>query len=129
MSLFILGFSILLLVISVGLINNTIRLAIYSKRFLIRTMQLVGAKHNFISKPFVKKGIINGLFSAIFSIILLIGTIILLQKQIPELAEIQDIDMFIQLYALVIILGILITWISTYLAVKKYLRIDSDKLY
>jgi len=128
-SFFILGFGLLILFISIGLINNTIRLAIYSKRYIIKTMQLVGATHRFIRRPFVGKGVISGIIGAFFAIILLGGSIYLLQKQIPELKDIQDIDMYLSLFALVIILGIIISWISTSFAVRKYLKIRTDQLY
>jgi cell division transport system permease protein len=128
-SFFILGFSALLLVIAIALINNTIRLSVYSRRFLIRSMQLVGATQGFIRKPFIIRGIIQGLFAALVAIMLLTGLLYIVQKQLPELIEIQDYKLFLTLFVLVVILGIIFTWISTYLAVMKYLRINTDKLY
>ncbi|MGZ4035990.1 MAG: cell division protein FtsX, partial [Bacteroidia bacterium] len=82
--------SSLLMVIALALINNTIRLSIYSKRFLIKTMQLVGATQGFIRRPFVLKGIKHGIYGAAIAIILLIAFLYFLQKQMPELAELQD---------------------------------------
>jgi cell division transport system permease protein len=128
-SLFILSFGLLILIISIGLINNTIRLAIYSKRYIIKTMQLVGATHRFIRKPFIGRGILSGIIGALFAIILIGVSVYLLQKQIPELKDIQDIDLFLALFILVIFLGIIISWISTSLAVRKYLKIKSDQLF
>ncbi len=128
-SLAILIFSVILMVIALALINNTIRLAIYSKRFIIKTMQLVGATQSFIRWPFVLNGIKQGVYGALIAIVELIGILYLAQKQLPELAELQDVNMLVTLFGLVIISGIIISWISTSLAVRKYLRLKSDDLY
>lgn len=128
-SLIILGFSALLLVIAIALINNTIRLSVYSKRFLIRTMQLIGATENFIQKPFLMKGIIQGVIGSVITIVLLVFTLYFAQKKIPELRELQDAALFIKLFIFVTVLGLVISWISTLLAVRKYLRIKTDFLY
>lgn len=128
-SLVILGFSSLLMIIALALINNTIRLSIYSKRFIIKTMQLVGATQGFIRRPFVLNGIKHGVYGAIIAIAMLIGVLYFAQKQLPELAELQDENMLATLFGIVIILGIIISWISTSLAVRKYLRLKSDELY
>ncbi len=122
-------FSGLLLVIAFALINNTIRLSVFSKRFLIKSMQLVGATQGFIRKPFVIKSITQGLIGSFVSIALLIATLYGAQKQIPELIEFQDINMLMSLFVFVIFLGIIISWISTFFAVRKYLNIKSDNLY
>ena len=122
-------FSVLLLVIAFALINNTIRLSVFSKRFLIKSMQLVGATQSFIRKPFIIKSITQGIISSVLSIALLIATLYAAQRQIPELVELQDINMFMSLFVFVLFLGILIAWVSTYFAVKKYLNIKSDNLY
>lgn len=116
-------------VIALALINNTIRLTIYSKRFNIRTMQLVGATQGFIRRPFVWKGIGNGVLAAFLAIGMLIGVLYLLEEQLPELKDLQDERMLIVLFVLVLVLGILIAWFSTSLAVRKYLRLKTDKLY
>ncbi len=128
-SFVLLGFSGLLLIISIALINNTIRLSVYSKRFLIKSMLLVGATQFFIRKPFVINGIIHGLISAFVAIILLMGILYFAQKEIPEMINMQEIDLFLTLFAFVTLLGIIISWLSTYLAVRKYLRIKTDDLY
>jgi cell division transport system permease protein len=125
----ILGFSLLLLIIAIALINNTIRLSVYSRRFLIKTMQLVGATRGFISRPFIIRGIMQGLYSAFIAILILAGILYLSQKEIPELINLQDIDLFLSLFGIVILLGIILSWISTYFAVKRYLRMDTDRLY
>lgn len=127
--LIILVFSSLLLVISIALINNSIRLSIYSKRFIIRTMQLVGATQGFIRRPFVFSGIRHGIYGALIAIALLIGIIYWAQSEIPELIVLQDVDLFASLFGIVLFLGIFITWICTYFAVRKYLRSKTDDLY
>ena len=128
-SLVILVFSILLLIIAIALINNSIRLALYSKRFIIKTMQLVGATPGFIRRPFVLRGILNGIYGALISITLLIALLFYLQQKLPKLFAIQDVEMVASLFGMVLLLGIIITWISTGLAVRKYLRMTTDKLY
>ena len=127
--LILLVFSSLLMIICIALINNSIRLSIYSKRFLIKTMQLVGATQGFIRKPFIFRGIKHGIYGAFIAILLLSGVIYLMQKQIPELIELQDIDLFVTLFAFVILLGVFITFVSTWLAVRKYVRLKTDDLY
>jgi cell division transport system permease protein len=128
-SLVIIIFSGLLMVIALALINNTIRLSIYSKRFIIKTMQLVGATQGFIRRPFVLTGIRHGVYGAVIAILMLVGVLYFAQRQLPELAELQDETMLASLFGIVIILGIIISWISTSLAVRKYLRLRSDDLY
>lgn len=128
-SLVILIFSGLLMLIALALINNTIRLSIYSKRFIIKTMQLVGATQSFIRRPFVLQGVKHGIFGAIIAILMLIGVLSFAQKQLPELAELQDEKMLATLFGVVILIGIFIAWISTALAVRKYLRLKADDLH
>jgi len=128
-SLVILGFSGLLMIIALALINNTIRLSIYSKRFIIKTMLLVGATQGFIRRPFVLTGIKHGVVGAFIAIAMLIAVLYFAQKQIPELVEMQDEKMLATLFGIVLVLGIIISGISTFLAVGKYLRLKSDDLY
>ncbi len=128
-SLVLLGFSGLLLIIAVALINNTIRLSVYSKRFLIRSMQLVGATRGFIRRPFIYKGIFQGIYSAFLAILILVGIIYVSVKELPELLELQDINLFIILFSSIILCGILISWLSTFFAIHKYLRMRTDDLY
>jgi len=122
-------FIILLMVIAIALINNTIRLAIYSKRFLIRTMLLVGATQGFIRRPFILTGLIQGVYGSIVACGLLIGFIYLLLKWIPDLLKVVDQQLFLSLFGLVVLMGIVISWVSTSLAVRKYLRLKTDDLY
>ncbi|MDB5143226.1 MAG: FtsX-like permease family protein [Mucilaginibacter sp.] len=128
-SLVILGFAAIFVLLSVALINNTIRLAIYSQRFLIKSMQLVGATKNFIRKPFILYGIWHGLLGALIAIIILMGTLYLAQQQIPELIVLQNYTEFGIVFLIVVGLGIFISGFSTFLAVNKYLRLKIYNLY
>lgn len=126
---FILIFSSLLLIIAIALINNTIRLSVYSKRFLIRSMQLVGATKSFIRTPFVITGILHGLISALIASVALVGILYFLFQQIPELVTLSDFTLIAMLFAFVVVAGVLITWLSNYYAVNKYLKARPDELY
>ena len=128
-SLVILGFSGLLMIIALALINNTIRLSIYSKRFIIKTMLLVGATQGFIRRPFVLTGVKHGVIGAVIAIAMLMGVLYFAQQQLPELVEMQDEKMLATLFGIVLITGIIISGISTFMAVGKYLRLKSDDLY
>ncbi len=130
-SLVLIVFCALLFIISIALINNTIRLALHSKRFLIKTMQLVGATGRFIRRPFLETGIINGMVAAMIASGLLTGVIFLMQREIPDLIEIEleNAVLFGALFVMIFVLGIIISWLSTYMSVQKYLRLHSDELY
>lgn len=128
-SLIILAFSGLLFLIAIALINNTIRLSVYSKRFLIKTMQLVGATKIFIRRPFLIKSATHGIIAAIVALVLLMGVIYIAQHEFLEIISFQDIDILGILFLIVIILGIFLNWISTFFAVNKYLKMRSDDLY
>lgn len=125
----VLGFTIVLLIIAVALINNTIRLAIYSQRFLIKSMQLIGATKNFIRKPYLLYGIFHGLLGSMIAILLLIFTLQFAQKQIPDLVFLRNWYEFGAIFVIVVALGIVISGFSTYFAVTKYLRAKSHSLY
>ncbi|MEA3444465.1 MAG: permease-like cell division protein FtsX [Bacteroidota bacterium] len=128
-SVYILIFSVLLLFIAVVLINNTIRLSVYSKRFIINTMQLVGATNSFIRRPFLFRSILQGVISAAIAILLLIGIIDAAQKGLSGIISLKEYELLAILFFLVIALGIVLTGISSYLAVNKYLRMKADELY
>ncbi len=128
-SFFILIFSSLLLIISIALINNAIRLSVYSKRFIIRTMQLVGATRSFIRTPFILTGILHGLIAALVASLALLGIIYLLLQELPELISLKDFKLFVMLFAFVFLSGVLITWISNRSAVNKYLKAKPEDLY
>jgi cell division transport system permease protein len=121
--------SLLLLVIAIALINNTIRLSIYAKRFLIKSMQLVGATESFIRRPFVWSGILQGLLGAFLAIVLLNLVLYVAVNNLPELALLQDTPSVVLLYASIFILGMMLTGVSTHLAINKYLRSKMDKLF
>jgi cell division transport system permease protein len=128
-SLTLLIFSIILFIISFALLNNTIRLMIYSKRFIINTMKLVGATRSFIRKPFLISGIIQGIISAFIAIICLGIMIHFANEELKEIITLIDYKTIGLLFIIVLILGIVLSLISTYFAVNKYLRIKSSNLY
>jgi cell division transport system permease protein len=128
-SFFFLIFIGLLMAVSIALINNTIRLAIYSKRFIVRTMQLVGATQRFISKPLIIQSFTNGIYAALIANLLLAGIVYLIKSELPDLWSIFDLQLFLFLFGLVLAFGISISWVSTKFAVRKYLRLTTDKLY
>ena len=125
----VLGFSALLLVVAIALINNTIRLSIYSKRFLIRTMQLVGASEGFIRRPFMWKALLQGVVAAFIAHGLILLILNYAGSWWSDLHEPQDLPMLLGLFGAITVLGILISWISTYFAIWKYLRIKSEHLH
>jgi cell division transport system permease protein len=128
-SLIILAFSAVMFFIAIALVNNTIRMSVYARRFLINTMQLVGATRSFIRKPFLLRSAGHGIYAAIIAILLLVGVIYLIQQEFMEVISFQDIDILGILFIGVILIGIILNWISTYFAINKYLRMKSDDLY
>jgi len=126
---FILFFSVLLMIVATALISNTIRLAVYSKRFMIRTMQLVGATKNFIRMPFILTGILHGLIAALIASVALVSILYFLMQEVPELVNLQDFNLFAILFAFVILAGVFITWLSNLSAVNKYLKAKPEDLY
>ncbi|HHJ10276.1 MAG TPA: FtsX-like permease family protein [Bacteroidetes bacterium] len=128
-SLILLTFSFLLLLIAVTLINNTVRLMVYSKRFIINTMQLVGASSGFIRRPMLLRGIIQGMLGGFLAAGMVTGIIYLLQKEFKDFYLIQNYENIVILMTGMIVLGILLTLISTFFAINKYLSVDEDKLY
>jgi cell division transport system permease protein len=125
----ILVFSILLFLIAITLINNTIRLTVYSKRFIIRTMQLVGAHSSLIRRPFLLKGVTQGIVAAVLAMFLLLAAIFIAEKQMEGLFSFQDFRILGIVFAVVMLTGILLAWFSTLLSVNKYLRMKTDNLY
>ena len=126
---FLLIFCFLLFVIAFALINNTIRLSVYSKRFLIRTMRLVGATNSFIQKPFLVKGIYQGIYSSIFAVFMLIGSIQLIQSETASMLNIADLKIIGIIFILIFMSGFLLSGISTFFAVRKFIRQNENKLY
>ena len=121
--------SLILLIIAITLIRNTIRLSIYSKRFLVRSMQLVGATPAYIRRPFIRNGISQGFFGALLADALLALLLYGLTKRLPELTFVQDYRIIIGIFVGIIILGILLGGLSTRSALRKYLNADVDQLY
>ena len=128
-SLIILAFAAIFIILSVALINNTIRLAIYSQRFLIKSMQLVGATKGFIRKPFLLYGVWHGLLGGLIAIIILLGTLSLAYKEIPDLIILRNYTEFGIIFLGILGLGIFISGFSTFLAVNKFLRLKIYNLY
>jgi cell division transport system permease protein len=126
---FILIFSGALLLVAIALINNTIRLSIYSQRFLIRTMYLVGATRGFISRPFLMKGIRQGVIAGFIAGFLLAGFLFLSARFIPDLLQLQDENVLLVVFTGVIVIGIVISGVSALLAVMRYLRLKTSDLY
>ena len=128
-SLWILIISAFLAVVAVLLINSSMRLSIYSNRFIIKTMQMVGATKSFIRKPFIWRSIKLGLIGSVLAVLALIGTLVYLNSTYPNLG-ILDNQLMIGLVLLgVLTAGILITWISTFFATQRFLNLRTDDLY
>ena len=124
-----LGLGFLLIFAAVTLIHNTIRLALYSNRFMIKNQELVGASWNFISKPYIRRGLFNGLWSALLAIAALIAVLWGIRKRIPEITQLQDQNGNLAIFTGLMLLGVLISGLSTYLVVNKFLRMRVDDLY
>ncbi|MFT4982955.1 MAG: cell division transport system permease protein [Bacteroidia bacterium] len=125
----ILGFVVLLSLIAISLINNNIRLAVYSKRFIINSMKLVGATQGFIRRPFIYEGVTRGILGALIANVLLAGFIYITNQNVPELFGLEDVEIVFTLFGAVLLLGLFISFLSTTFAVHKYLRLNADELY
>jgi cell division transport system permease protein len=128
-SLVIIILTALLLVIASTLINNTIRLSVYSKRFIIRTMQLVGAHNYLIRRPFIIKGITQGIVSSLLAILFLLTVLYIAEQQMEGLFSFRDFQILGIIFATIIFFGFIIAWLSTLMSVNKYLKIKTDNLY
>lgn len=129
LTLILLALAAMLTAISFVLIGNTIRLLIYSKRFLIHTMKLVGATPGFIRRPFIRYNIVSGLIASLLAIGMLTGALYYLQTELQGFIRILDVQTLVMVYALVLILGITLSIAATIFAVNKYLRMEGDRLY
>jgi len=125
----LLSISLLLMVISFALMNNTIRLSVYSKRFILHAMKLVGASHSFIRRPFIINSILNGLFASFLAIGMLSGLLYYLANEVDILVTLISPDAILIVFAVVLLLGIVLSWISSYFSLTRYLRMRSDNLY
>jgi cell division transport system permease protein len=128
-TLIILIFCGFLFVVAISLINNTIRLSIYSKRFLINTMQLVGATNSFIRKPFIYKSVLHGFYGAGLAITLIVFFLFWAEKQLQDIVKLTDLNAIFLLCLSLLVLGIIINIISTWFAVNKFLRLHTEDLY
>lgn len=128
-SVIIIAFGAVLLLIAIALINNTIRLAMYSQRFIIRSMQLVGATRTFIRKPFILTGLLHGFFGALIAIVILISALSIARQEMPELVILENYMEFAILFVGIISMGLVISFFSTLFAVNKYLNQKTDDLY
>ena len=128
-SLMLLGLAVILTFISFALINNTIRLTIYSKRFLIHTMKLVGASWSFIRRPFLRRNFWIGVLSAVIADAVLWGTAYWLVAYEPELIRVITPEVMLLVSVAVLVFGVLITWLCALLSINKYLRMKASTLY
>jgi cell division transport system permease protein len=128
-SLFLLFFSSLLMLLFFALINNTIRMSIYSQRFIIHTMQLVGATRRFIRNPFVLKSVIMGVVGAVIAYLLIFFILYAYQKELSGLFNIANFPVMGAVFLIILLSGIIITYVSTWFAVNKFLRMKFDELF
>lgn len=126
--IFLIG-AIILTILVIFSIDNTIRLAMYSNRFLIKTMQMVGATRGFIAKPITARAFINGLIASVIAIFAIWGSILVLESMVPDFKLLHDNKNLMILFGVIILLGITMTLASTYRAVIKYLKMKLDDLY
>lgn len=129
MSIVLIGISIILVIIALVLIDSTVRLSMYSNRFLIKSMQLVGADRWFIRRPYVTRSIINGFISGILAIIAITGILFLVQQEFPDIRQLQNLFLTGILFVVILLMGVLISWWSTYRSVTKYQKLKLDELY
>ncbi|WP_452224912.1 cell division protein FtsX [Lacinutrix chionoecetis] len=128
-SFWVLLLSAVFTLIAVLLINSSIRLAVYSKRFTIKTMQMVGATKRFIRKPFIWRSVKLGIIGAVLALIAMAVVLYYIDKTFPELSLLNKPVLIIALFVVIFLLGILITWISTFFATQRFLNLNTDKLY
>jgi len=121
--------ALLLIIVAVAMINNTIRLALYSKRFTIKTMQLVGATGRFIRKPFLYQSIFQGIVSAVIGLALLMLLVYIINNLLETIEISLSLETLLILFGSVILIGIIISFVSTWFALNKYLRMKMDDLY
>ncbi|HEY6902274.1 MAG TPA: permease-like cell division protein FtsX, partial [Puia sp.] len=128
-SLILLAVAVAISIAVIVLIDNTIRLAMFSNRFLIKTMQMVGATRWFIAKPMDMRALVNGAISGLIAIVCILGVIFLTEKWLPEMKALRDYTMLSMLFVVIVVLGICISFISTHRSVVKYLKMKLDDLY
>jgi cell division transport system permease protein len=124
-----LALALLLVAISVVLIHNTVRLALYTNRLLIKNMEIVGATHSFIRAPYLWRSVYNGLWSALIAIVLLIGCLYLLNKYFNGFEQIEANWSIFATFAVLLVLGVFISALSTWFTLNKYLKARVEDLY
>ena len=129
LAIVLLSISVVLVLVVILLINNAIKLALFSQRFLIRSMQLVGAKSSFIKSPFLKRSLGNGAVAGIISSVLLYGLLQIGIANIQGLDQLYNQNLLLSLFGILILLGAIIAYLSTLRAMKKYLKLSLDELY
>lgn len=122
-------FILLMLFISFVLINNTVRLGVFSRRFTVHTMQLVGATRRFIRKPFMNGALLQGLASSVLALVALAGVLALLRRSFPQMFAVIEMRSLLIVAGTVIVCGVAICLLSTYLVVNKLVSLDKDRLY
>ena len=125
----LMGSALALFGVVILLIRNTLRLALFSQRFLIRSMQLIGATRNFIIKPFLVRAIIYGLAGAFLASLLILGLLTIIARKFPELSVVMNRDHILTVFALLGVLGIFVSVYSTWRAIHQYLALSLDELY
>ena len=125
----LLALAVVLMVISYVLISNTIRLTAYSRRFIIYTMKLVGATPGFIRRPFILSNVLSGIIAAVIAILMLTGCISYIVSEFDSFYTLISMPMLLSVYGIVLLLGVLLTAISAFFAVNRYIRMKRDELY
>jgi cell division transport system permease protein len=128
-SFILLAVAIVISILVIILIDNTIRLAMFSNRFLIKTMQMVGATRWFIAKPMDVRALVNGALSGVIAIAGIIGVIFVTERWLPEIRALRDYTLLSAMFLVIVLLGICISFISTHRSVLKYLKMKLDDLY
>jgi cell division transport system permease protein len=128
-SIFLLIFSGLLFFIFSVLINNTIRISVYSQRFIINNMLLVGATQRFVRRPFIRKSIVFGIWGAVLSCLLIAALMLTYKKELSGVITENDFWMLGIVFLLVLVMGIVLSWLSTYIAVNRFLKMKFDELF
>ena len=128
-SIILLAVTVIISVLVIILIDNTIRLAMFSNRFLIKTMQMVGATRWFIAKPMDLRALVNGAISGLIAIGGIIGVIFVAEQWLPEMRGLRDYTLLAVMFVVIVLLGICISFISTHRSVLKYLKMKLDDLY
>jgi cell division transport system permease protein len=128
-SIYLLIISVLLIVTVFILVNNTLKLALFSQRFLIRSMQLVGAKQSFIQIPFLIRAIGYGVLSGLIAALLILALSNYAQQRIPDISLLHNQSDFIKLLGMLLLIGAVVSCLSTYFAIRKYLKMSLDDLY